>query len=160
MDPRWFLTASNSQSYGRVSGRFLAVRTAPATYNGETMTTLQDLKTLGAFAAEKPVRKEIHFEIDGTEYDAVIHVRQLGIGGYESIFTEDGDHRSQSAKAISEAILLGEKGDERISFEQAYRLKTALASKMLEAFNEVNAPKKPSPGKTSSSATSVLPSAE
>jgi hypothetical protein len=119
------------------------------------MTTLQDLKKLGGFAAEKPVRKEIHFEIDGKQYDAVIHVRQLGIGGYESIFTEDGDRKSQSAKAIAETILLGEKADERLSFDDAYRLKTELASEMLKAFNEVNVPKKSSQGTTNSSATSV-----
>lgn len=58
------------------------------------MTTLQDLKKLGAFVADKPIRKEVHFEIDGNEFDAVIHVRQLGIGGYEAIFADGSDTKS------------------------------------------------------------------
>lgn len=119
------------------------------------MTTLHDIQKLGGFVAEKPVRKDIHFEIDGQQFDATIHVRQLGIGGYESIFKDDADKQSQSARAISEAISLGQDGKERLSFDDAFRLKQNLGAAMLEAFHEVNAPKKASPDKTSSSATSA-----
>lgn len=120
------------------------------------MTTLKQLTTQGGFVAAAPIVKHITFEIDGEKLEADIHVRQIGIGEYEDAYLDDGkDKRSKTAKIISEAITLGDDGKERISFEDAYRLKPPLAGAILEAFNEVNGGKKPSPAATDSSVTSA-----
>lgn len=120
------------------------------------MTTLKQLTEQGGFAAAKPIKKHIEFEIDGQKLEADIHVRQIGIGEYEDAYLGEGkDKRSKTAKVISEAITLGEDGTERISFEDAYRMKPALAGAILDAFNEVNGAKKSSPAAIGSSATSA-----
>jgi hypothetical protein len=107
------------------------------------MTTLKQLTEQGGFAATKPIKKHIKFEIDGNKLEADIHVRQIGIGEYEDVYVgDDKDKRSKTAKMISESVLLGEDGKERISFDDAYRMKPALASAILDAFNEVNGAKK------------------
>lgn len=124
------------------------------------MTTLQDLKKIGAFAHAKPVQKTIRFDVDGEKMEAIVHVRQLGIGDYEAIQRDEKDNDSFTARAISESILLGEGGKERISLKEAFRLKPSIANAMLEAFSEVNAPKKSLAGTSNSSANSVSPSEE
>jgi hypothetical protein len=117
------------------------------------MSTLKELKAMGAFTSDKPVRKEIKFTLNGEDLSAVIHVKHLGIGEYESLFLGDDESRSRTAKAISHAVTLGEDGKERISFQDAYRLEPVLAGAMLTAFNEVNTPKKSSRPASVSSAT-------
>lgn len=124
------------------------------------MITLKELTASGAFAPKELVRKEISFDIDGQTCNATIHVKALGIGDYEAIYNDKDDKKSQTASAISEAILLGENGTERLSFEQAFRLKPEVANAMLTAFGEVNNPKKASADTTNSSVTSASPSAE
>ena len=117
------------------------------------MTSIKDLKALGAFVTDAKVQREIKFEIDGQEYDATIHVRRLSAGDYETLFLVDKEDRSRTAKVISEAITLGDDGKERIKFEDAYKLHPSLAAAMVNAFNEVNTAKKSSRPATGSSAT-------
>jgi hypothetical protein len=117
------------------------------------MSTLKELKAMGAFTSDKPVRKEIKFTFNGEDLSAVIHVKHLGIGEYEALFLGDEDNRSRTAKAISQAVTLGEDGKEKISFQDAYRLDPAWAGAMLTAFNEVNTPKKSLRPASASSAT-------
>ncbi len=106
------------------------------------MSSLKDLKALGGFVSDKPVKKEIKFKLDGDdELTATIHVKKLAIGDYEALFLVDNEDRSRTAKVISEAITLGD-GTERITFKDAYRLHTSLAGAMISAFNEVNTTKK------------------
>jgi hypothetical protein len=120
------------------------------------MTTLKQLTAQGGFAATKPVKKHIAFEIDGNALEADIFVRQIGIGEYEDVYlADDKDKRSKTAKIIAESVTLGEDGKERISFDDAYRMKPSLASAILDAFNEVNGAKKSSAAATGSSATSA-----
>lgn len=121
------------------------------------MTTIKELKALGGFVPEKPVLQEIEYKLDGESYRASIYVKRLGIGEYEALFMSVDDKRSRTALTISQAISLGAEGKERISFEDAYRLRPELAGAMLNAFNEVNVPKKSSGRATDSSAS--LPSA-
>lgn len=119
------------------------------------MTSVKQLKELGGFVSDKPVKKDITFSIDGgDELTATIHVKQLNIGEYETLFLTDTEERARTAKAISVAITLGEDGREKISFQDAYRLHPKLAGAMLVAFNEVNnPPKKTSRPASDSSAT-------
>lgn len=123
------------------------------------MTTLKELKAQGAVVSDKPVRKEIAYTLDGEAYKATVHVKRFGIGEYEALFSNDADKRSRSALTIAQAITLGADGKERITFEDAYRLRPELATAMLGAFNEVNVPKKSSGRGTASSASSPSASA-
>lgn len=107
------------------------------------MSTLKELRGLGAFIPDKPIKKEIKFKLDSDEeLSASIHVKRLSIGDYESLILNETDTRSRTAKMISSAITLGDDGKERISFEDAYRLHPSLAGAMISAFNEVNSAKK------------------
>lgn len=108
------------------------------------MTSIKDLESLGAFVPDAPVKKEVPFYLAGKDVTVSIFVKRLGIGHYESLFLNDKDERSRTARAISEAVTLGEKGEQRLTFDQAYKLDPQLAREILTAFNEVNSPKKPS----------------
>lgn len=118
------------------------------------MTTLKDLKAMGAFIPDTPIEKEIKFRLDdGEEVSSTIFVKRLNIGEYESLFLNDKEERSRTAKMISEGIRLGDKGQERLTFQQAYTLHPSIAGAMITAFNEVNTPKKASRPESGSSAT-------
>lgn len=118
------------------------------------MTTLKELKAQGAVVSDKPIPKEIEYTLDGETYKATVHIKRFGIGEYESLFSNDADKRSRTALTIAQAVTLGSDGKERITFEDAYRLRPELAAAMLAAFNEVNVPKKPSGRGIDSSASS------
>lgn len=107
------------------------------------MSSLKDLKGMGGLVPDAPVKREIKFKLDGVDYTASIFVKVLGIGAYEEKLIGADDKKSRTAQLISETITLGEEGKERITFEQAYTLRPALAGAMVKAFNEVNAEKKP-----------------
>lgn len=128
------------------------------------MTTLKQLTAAGGLVSAEPVKKHIAFELDGQQIEADIHVRQIGIGEYETIYVDDDknpraknakERRSRTAAVIAAAITLGDDGKEPITFDEAYRMKPALAGALLAAFNEVNGGKKASPPATDSSATSA-----
>ena len=107
------------------------------------MSSLKDLQNMGGFVSTVPVKKEIKFKIDGDdEFTAIIHVRKLSAGDYETLFVSDSEGRSRTASVISQCVTLGESGKEKVSFEDAYRLHPNLATAMVNAFNEVNAAKK------------------
>lgn len=102
------------------------------------MSQLKDLESLGGFIKEELVRKEIKFALDdGTEHEAVIHVRRMSLGAYEKLLTSH-DKYGRSASIIAAAVTLGENGEEAIPVEKAYQLHKGLASPMLDAFTEVN----------------------
>lgn len=118
------------------------------------MSSIKDLQQLGGFVSDKPIKKTITFKLDDDEeLSAEIWVRKLSIGDYEQLYIADADNRSRTAKAITVGIRLGAEGKEVLSFEQAFKLHPRLAGAMLEAFNEVNTPKKSSRPKNDSSAT-------
>jgi hypothetical protein len=105
------------------------------------MTSIKDIEAMGAVASEKPVRKEIEFKVDGTDYKATIHVREIGVDEYERLFVNK-DQGSNAARQIAETIRLGETGEEVITLDMAKRLKPQLAAAMITASTEVNFPKK------------------
>lgn len=107
------------------------------------MSSLKDLKGMGGLVPDAPVKREIKFKLDGVDYTASIFVKVLGIGSYEEKLIGGDDKKSRTAQLISETITLGDDGKEKLSFEEAYKLRPALAGAMVKAFNEVNAEKKP-----------------
>lgn len=104
---------------------------------------LKDLEAMGGVLSDAPVEKEIKFKLDDdTEHAATIFVKRLGLGEYERLMTGESVEWGTSARIISEAISLGEKGKEKIPVQKAFRLHKGLAQAMLEAFKEVNGGKK------------------
>lgn len=103
------------------------------------MLTLENLKNSGGFIASAPIKREIKFKLDDEqEVSGFIHVKRLSIGDYEKLFVLTPDDQSKTAHLISETVSLGENGEEKISFTDAYQLHPALAAAMLAEFNEVN----------------------
>lgn len=103
------------------------------------MTTLKELQQLGGFISDALVKKDIEFTTDeGEKVTATVHVKRLSIGEHERINNAVGDKQMVSATRISEAVTLGPKGSERITYQQAYQLSPELAVAMLTAINEVN----------------------
>ena len=102
------------------------------------MTSIADLKALGAFVPDAPVEKEITFRIDEHDYTAVIFVKKMSVADQERIVVgstaEDGE---RGAKTISELVLLGD-GKERLPFGEALKLHPAIAKAMMLAVAEVN----------------------
>lgn len=120
------------------------------------MTTLNELKSKGGLAQEAPIAKKISYvgvdeNGEAVDYEADIFVKDLSVGDYEKLYLTIDDNRSRTAKVISEAVTLGKRGEEKIPFETAYKLKKPLADAMVAAVAEVNAPKKVSRPATDSS---------
>ena len=108
------------------------------------MSSLKELRAMGALVSEIPVRKSITFTLDdGVERTGEIHVKRLSVGDHEKLFIADKDHQSRTAKLLSEAVTLGDDGKEKLPFKESYSLHPSIAAAMLGAFNEVNSAKKP-----------------
>jgi hypothetical protein len=101
---------------------------------------LQQLNDLGGFIPDELVKKEIKFKLDeeGEEHVAEIFVRRLSIGVHEAIWRNATEDMSQTAKMLAEAIRLGENGEEKLTYEDAYRLHPKIALAMSQAIGEVN----------------------
>lgn len=107
---------------------------------------LADLKSKGGFVSDKPVRKEVKWtrSVDGEKVTDkfVIHVRPMAYGDIERIFVDhDAEQRSKTALLLSETVMLGEDGSERLSYTDAYQLTPSLATVLSAAVTEVNAVK-------------------
>lgn len=106
---------------------------------------LRQLRAKGAFVKVPPVPTEVTWvhndEETGEEMTDTftIHVRRMSVGWLDRVFLAgDGRHLSRTATLISEGILFGEDGKERMTYEEAYQLNFGLATALLEAFQKVN----------------------
>lgn len=105
---------------------------------------LAELKARGGFVSGALVKKEVSWtHMDPVSGDQItdtftIHVRRLAYGDIERIFLggEDGE-RSRSAAVIAARVLLGEKADERLSYEEAFQLEPSLAAALTDAIAKV-----------------------
>ena len=93
---------------------------------------LQDLQQAGAFVSAEPVKVPVSWK----ENNFDVYVRLLSFGDIERMSAGE----NSAVALIASAILLG---DDRtpLSEEDAKRLDTSLAVKLLDAVNSVNAPK-------------------
>lgn len=96
---------------------------------------LAENRNAGGFISPEPVKVPV--EWNGHAFD--VWVKHLSFGDMENLYSSDD--RSRSARLIAAAVLLGEQ-KEAISYEDAYRLHVGLATKLIEAFNQVNGQKK------------------
>ncbi|MEO8466240.1 MAG: phage tail assembly chaperone family protein, TAC [Gammaproteobacteria bacterium] len=104
------------------------------------MSNLESLRAIGGLVAAQPVAKEIAFKLDGDEeYKATIHVKKLSVGEQERIFTTLGDgDESRTARMIAEIVTLGESGEEKIAFADAYAFHPGLATAIMKAIGDLN----------------------
>lgn len=106
---------------------------------------LEQLKGAGAFVGPELTVKTItwtHPDENGKEVTDTfdVRIRRLPYGDIERLLVtgfKEPD-RSQTAQMISEAVRLGEDGEEVIPYIEAYRLDPALARALAAAVGEVN----------------------
>lgn len=113
---------------------------------------LNDLKAAGAFVEAAPVKKTIQWnrgQLDAKNKPMIdeftVLVKRQSFAVVEQLYTPAAGEdeaalakRSRNAKLISECVLLGEKGDEQIPYEDALNLEPNLAFALLKVVHEVN----------------------
>lgn len=106
---------------------------------------LNQLKEKGGIVEAGLVKKEITWTRYNDEDKKVtdkfdVFIRRLGFGLMERVMTADPSDpdRSISASLISEAIRLGENGEEVMTYVDAYQLQPTLAACFTKAIKEVN----------------------
>lgn len=107
---------------------------------------LQWLQANGGLVAQAPVVRTVSWTHLGPEGQEVtdtfsVRVRKLSVGDVERLVSESSRKpgRSYTASIIAESILLGEQGNDRFTYEQAFQLDPSLAEVLLEdAVNPVN----------------------
>ena len=105
---------------------------------------LKELKDRGGFVSSKPVKKDVVWKrkVDGQEVEDTftVHVRPMSYGDIERIFIDPKDEeRSRTAALLSESVLLGDDGKEKLSYTDAYQLAPSLATALSKVVSEVNA---------------------
>lgn len=103
---------------------------------------LAELKAAGGFVSGEPIKTSVRWDRNGevTEFD--VHVRRLSYGEMERIYIDPKDkERSRVAALIAASILLGDKGDEPITYKDAFLLEPGLANALLVSITEAGRPK-------------------
>lgn len=104
---------------------------------------LKELKARGGFVSAVPVKRDVewtHPDPDTGEEVTdkfSVFVKRQSFGAIERLFVGNDD-QSKSATFISECILLGEDGKDRMTYQDAYQLDPGLAAVLVKAINEVN----------------------
>ena len=106
---------------------------------------LKQLREKGGIVPQTPVKHEVswtHTAEDGSEVTDTftVHVRKHSFGTIERMFAADpkDPERSRAAAFISESIMLGDDGSERITYEDAFQLDAGLAKVLMDAISTVN----------------------
>lgn len=103
---------------------------------------LAELKAKGGFVALAPVKREVVWKRkneagEDEELRFNVFIKKHSFGTIEQIWSGE-ESRSKSAAYIAESVRLGEKGQEALTYEDAYQLDTGLATVLIAAINEVN----------------------
>lgn len=100
---------------------------------------LQWLRDNGGMVPQTPVIREVswtHAGPDGADVTDTftVRVKKLSAGEVERLWVVRAKetNRSYAAAVLSETVLLGDEGDTRLSYEDAYRLDPELAEALLE----------------------------
>lgn len=101
-----------------------------------------DLKTLqekGGFVPLEPVQREVTWTPpDGEPVSFTVLVRTLSGADRDVLRGKITPETSAAAVVVSEGILFGEDGKERLTYEQASQLRLELLGPLVEAFESVN----------------------
>lgn len=103
---------------------------------------LSELKAKGSFVSPAPVKREVVWKRkndagEEEELKFFVFVKKHSFGTVDKIWSGEKDN-SKAAAYIAQSIRLGDKGQEQMSYEDAYQLDTGLASAFLSVINEVN----------------------
>ena len=106
---------------------------------------LQQLRDLGAFVPHEPVTKTVSWTRvadDGNELTDTftVRIKKHSAGDMERLWSDARakPDRSHMAALISASVLLGDEGDDRLTYDQAYALDLGLAEAILDAIDTVN----------------------
>lgn len=105
---------------------------------------LKKLRDMGGIVPSAPVKTEVswtHVAEGGEVTDTfTVHIKKHSFGTIERLFAVDGadPERSRAAVLISESVMLGDDGSERISYEDAFQLDAGLAKVLMDAISAVN----------------------
>src|SRR5690625_1129976 len=98
---------------------------------------LEDLKTNGGMVSPELVKRSAVWKHDGRKDNIEFFVKRASFGAVDRAFNQSED-RSNSTALLCECVRLGDKGEEVLSYDQAYSLDAALAACFLEAVTAVN----------------------
>jgi hypothetical protein len=104
---------------------------------------LADLKAKGGCIDLAPVRKSITWKHTGESGEEVtdtfdVWVVRLSFGAIDRLSKINSTERSSNAELIAASIRLGDKGEERLSYDIAYSLDASLALELVRAVAEIN----------------------
>lgn len=104
---------------------------------------LAELKAKGGLVSGEPIKTPVEWNSPAEgllKFD--VHIRRLSFGEFERIYVDPKDkERSRTAALIAASVLFGEKGDEPITYKDAFQLEPTLASALVAAITEVARPK-------------------
>jgi hypothetical protein len=102
-----------------------------------------ELQKIGGFVPSEPLKTDVTWTPpEGDQVTFAVHVKRLSAGALERLWSENRKDRSHSAALIADAVTLGEKGEERLSYEQAFQLAPSLATALLDCIDRINPQKK------------------
>lgn len=101
---------------------------------------LEDLRKHGAFVDKEPVKQDVTWQTPaGESVKFTVWVRRKSFGDIEKLFADDPEKSNQSARFLSQTILLGDGKDRTpITYQQAYDLESSLAVVLIDAVKAVN----------------------
>lgn len=104
---------------------------------------LAELQKIGGFVPSEPVQQEVSWTPpEGEPVTFAVHIRKLSAGSIERLWSDTRKDRSHMAGLIAESVLLGDKGDGRLTYDQAFSLDPTLAEAFVTAIDQVNPLKK------------------
>lgn len=103
---------------------------------------IEDLIAHGGFVSDEPVKRTVIWKKRNDSGEQVelkfeVFIKRHSFGAIEKVWSVDGD-KSKAAAFISQSILFGEKGDQKLSYEKAFQLDPGLASVFISEINDVN----------------------
>lgn len=104
--------------------------------------TLNDLEKKGAFPVERLVKKTItwvHTDEQGEELidECDIFVKVPTVAEVNNLYSDENKSKIYPASMISTCLRLGEKGEERVSYEKALQLDPSLSSKLFSVIMDL-----------------------
>ncbi len=96
-----------------------------------------DLKAKGGFVDPKPVKKRVKCRLNGEDLEFDVWVVRQPFGVVEAAMSDAHDRR-HAAQMISLCVRLGEKGEESLTYEEAFNLDVSVAWAFVQAINEAH----------------------
>lgn len=107
---------------------------------------IDELRARGGLIDSTLVKKSVVWkkvDEDGKSEDVSfdIFVRKNSFGLFDLANQQAREGKSRSATVIANGIRLGERGEEEMTYEDAYNLEPSLSVVLFQAFMEVNKPR-------------------